>query len=378
MIYRVQAALLAEGPLQAAYVEVKDGRFTRILTHYEGPYVDRSACLMAPGYVDTHIHGYGGRDVMEGEPEALFAISRGIIQNGVTSFLPTTLTASVEELDRVCQMIGRHYHQCTGAKVRGIFLEGPFFTEKHKGAQDPRYFRDPDIALLKRWKTLSKGLVNKIALAPERAGSGAFIRQARELGVYVALGHSDATYEEADRAVQAGANLFVHTYNAMSGLHHRNPGMVGACLTEKDAVCELICDGHHVHPKAAELVVQARGYDHVALITDCMMAGGMPDGAYHLGDFDVCVQNGTARLVNGGALAGSILKMNEAVENVVKWGISEVWEAVQMASLIPARSVGLDGVCGKLQPGYEADFNLLREDLTLVETYRNGQRMECH
>lgn len=192
------------------------------------------------------------------------------------------------------------------------------------------------------------------------------------MGVYVALGHSDASYDEAIKAVEDGANIFVHTFNGMSGLHHRNPGMVGAAMNS-DAISELICDGHHVNPAAAEILINKKGYDKIALITDCMMAGGMPEGSYKLGEFPVKVENGTARLESG-SLAGSILKLKEAVQNVVNWDIVDVFEAVQMASLVPAKSVGIDNVCGKIKQGYDADFILLDYDLNLKATYLNGEK----
>ena len=194
------------------------------------------------------------------------------------------------------------------------------------------------------------------------------------MGVYVALGHSDASYEKALEAVSAGANIFVHVFNGMSGLRHRNPGMVGAAMNS-DAIGELICDGHHVNPAAANILMNVKGRDHIALITDCMSAGGKEDGDYMLGEFPVIVENGTARLKDSGSLAGSILKLKDAVKNVVKWEIADVFEAIQMASLIPAKSVGIDDVCGKLKVGYEADFIVLDKDLYLKATYLYGERV---
>jgi len=200
-----------------------------------------------------------------------------------------------------------------------------------------------------------------------------FIKKANAMGVYVALGHSDASYDVAIDAVDAGANIFVHTYNGMSGLHHRNPGMVGAAMNS-EAISELICDGHHVNPVSANILMNIKGRDHIALITDCMAAGGMAEGDYKLGEYDVIVKDGTARLKEGGSLAGSILKLKDAVKNVVDWDIADVFEAIQMASLIPAKSVGIDDVCGKLKTGYAADFIVLDEDLELKATYIDGNK----
>ena len=354
-------------------MEVKKGKIKSFSREKPEEYEDLGE-IIAPGLVDTHIHGYHGEDIMNAKKGALEIISKGLLEMGVTSFLPTTLTDSTERLNEACRVIGQEYKDVTGAKIRGVFLEGPFFTEKYKGAQNEKYMSDPDIEKLKKWKELSDGLVNKIAIAPERDGVIDFIHKANAMGIAVALGHSDASYEQAMDAVNEGANIFVHTYNGMSGLHHRNPGMVGAAMNS-DAISELICDGHHVNPASANVLMNAKGRDKIALITDCMSAGGMADGDYKLGEFDVIVENGTAGLKEGGNLAGSILKLKDAVKNVVDWQIADAFEAIQMASLIPAKSVGIDNVCGKLQAGYDADFIVLDQDLELKATYLNGEKV---
>ena len=295
------------------------------------------------------------------------------MQTGVTSFLATTLTDTTEKLDKACKNVGDNKDFCEGAKVQGIFLEGPFFTEEFKGAQNPDYMTNPDINKLSNWKKLSKGFVNKIAIAPERENSEEFIKDALKLGVKVALGHSNATYEQAKKAVDVGANIFVHTYNGMSPLHHRNPGMVGAALSTENTYGEVICDGHHVHPAAVKVVMRAKTYDNTLLITDCMMAGGMPEGDYKLGDFDVKVENGTARIQNG-SLAGSILRLDNAVKNIVKWGLASPFDAVKMASLIPAKSVDLDDKIGSISVGRCADINILDKDMNVLEVYIDGER----
>lgn len=372
MFYKADYIILEDKVLEDYFMEVEDGKIKSFSKEEPEDY-EYLEGILAPGLVDTHIHGYKNKDIMNAEKGALNVISEGLLECGVTSFLPTTLTDSKERLNQAVKLVGEEYKEVKGAKVRGIFLEGPFFTEKYKGAQNDSYMSDPDIESLKEWKELSDGLVNKIAIAPEREGVSDFIKKANAMGVAVALGHSDASYEEAVSAVEDGANIFVHNYNGMSPLHHRNPGMVGAAMNT-DAISELICDGHHVHPAAAEILMNVKGRDHIALITDCMMAGGMPDGDYMLGEFPVKVEGGTARLKDGGSLAGSILKLKEAVKNVCDWDIASIFEAIQMASLVPAKSVGIDDVCGKLKVGYDADFILFDLDLNLKRTYLNGER----
>lgn len=224
------------------------------------------------------------------------------------------------------------------------------------------------------WQEAAKGMINKIALAPERKPAPDFIRQVTDQGVTVALGHSNATLEEATQGVQAGASVWVHAYNGMRGLTHRELGMVGAMYELPHTVAELICDGHHVHPKACEILIKQKGHENIALITDCMTAGGQPDGDYMLGEFPVVVENGTARLKDSGSLAGSILKLKDGVKNVVKWGIASPHQAIMMASLVPAKSVNIDDVCGQIKLGYDADFIVLDKDLELVATYLNGEK----
>ena len=371
MFYKSDYFILEDAMLEDYYMEVEDGVIVGFSKNEPDSY-EYLGEIVAPGLVDTHIHGYAGKDIMNAEEGALDVISKGLLECGVTSFLPTTLTDSKERTDAALKRVAAEYKDVKGAKVRGIFLEGPFFTEKYKGAQNPNYMSDPKIDYLKEWKEISDGLVNKIAIAPERAGAEDFIKKANAMGVKVALGHSDASFDEAVAAVDAGANIFVHTFNGMSGLHHREPGMVGAAMAT-DAISELICDGHHVNPNAAGILMNTKGRDKIALITDCMSAGGMADGDYKLGEFPVRVENGTARLKDGGSLAGSILKLKDGVKNVVDWEIADIFEAIQMASLVPAKSVGIDNICGKLHEGYDADFIVLDYDMNLKATYLNGE-----
>lgn len=353
------------------FLVVENGKIVDFVDEYDGEYEDLSDKYIAPGLVDTHVHGYKNVDVNDAVAGTLNIMSEGLLEMGVTSFLPTTLTSSVETLNAACEYVKNEYKECTGAKVKGIFLEGPFFTETYKGAQNPAYMSDPSIEKLRKWHELSGGLVNKIAIAPEREGVSEFIKKAKEMGIYVALAHSDATYDQAISAVNAGANIFIHLYNGMRGLHHREPGMVGAALSS-DAYAELIADGYHVHPAAASVAMRAKGHDKVALITDCMRAGGMPNGDYTLGEFPVVVKDGTARLKSG-SLAGSILDLKQGVKNVFDWDIASVAQAIEMATKVPAESVGIDGEAGYLRVGRDADFVVFDTQLNLERTYLDGE-----
>lgn len=360
----------------AGYLELVDGKFGdyfKELPDNDSEVIDKSGHWIAPGLVDTHIHGYKNHDVMDNDADGLKVMSEGLLECGVTSFLPTTLTSTKERLKDVAATIGAVQADVAGAKIQGIYFEGPFFTEEHKGAQNPSYFGDPDLDTFHEWQQASGGIIKKIALAPERAGVKEFVKAVTDEGVVVALGHSNATLEEATEAVEAGASVFVHAYNGMRGLNHREPGMVGALLTLQHVFSELICDGHHVHPQAAEVLMEKAGHDHVALITDCMMAGGMPDGDYILGEFPVVVKDGTARLQEGN-LAGSILRLKEAVKNVVDWGIATPEQAIMMATWVPAVSCKIADRCGSITKGRDADFIVLAPDMTLKETYLDGEK----
>lgn len=357
------------------FLEIKDGKFgayTKEKPAEPAEILDYTGQWVAPGLVDTHIHGFENHDMMDTDAEGLNVISKGLLSCGVTSFLATTLTAETETLNQVVEMIGKNMTEVQGAKIKGIFLEGPFFTEKHKGAQNPHYFSDPSIDKLKKWQELSNHHIKKVAVAPERKGASEFVEYAVKEKIAVALGHSDATYAQAKTAVEKGATIFVHTYNGMSPLHHREPGMVGAAMNLKDVFAELICDGHHVHPAAANILMNVRGRKETVMITDCMMAGGMPNGQYNLGEFAVEVKEGAARLEDG-TLAGSILKLKDAVKNVVDWGIATPEEAIYMASTAPAKSIDIQDECGKIAAGYAADFIVLDSSLNLKATFLNGE-----
>lgn len=369
--YKASKIFTENEVLEDSFLIVEDGKILEFVKDYQGEYEDFTGKYIAPGLVDTHVHGYKNADVTDAIEGELNKMSIGMLEMGVTSFLPTTLTSSVEQLNKAVELIGKEYKSVQGAKVKGIFMEGPYFTETYKGAQNPAYMSDPSIEQLREWQKLSGGIIKKIAIAPERNGVVDFIKASKEMGIYVALAHSDATCEQALEAVDAGANIFVHLYNGMRGLHHREPGMVGAALSS-DAYAEMICDGHHVHPKAAKVAVRAKGHDKMILITDCMRAGGMGEGESRLGEFKVTVKDGTARLDNG-SLAGSILDLIDGVKNVYDWEIADVKQAIDMASKQAAMSVGIDDECGILKEGRDADFIVFNPDLTLEKTFLNGE-----
>lgn len=380
MSYYIHAAkfFLKNTTENGGWLEVTDdGKFGDFIPAYgekpAGEIKDYGGQWIAPGLVDTHIHGMLGHDVMDNDWEGINEMSEGLLKAGVTSWLPTTLTGPFEQLNDVCKTIGDHAGEEKGAKIQGIYFEGPFFTEEHKGAQNPKYFRDPSIKEYDEWQASAKGLLQKMALAPEREGAVEFTKHMSQDGKVVALGHSSATFEQAKACVEAGATVFCHTFNGMSGLNHRAPGMVGAAMYMQIVDDELICDGHHVRPEVVGALIKDKTPEHIALITDCMQAGMMPDGEYMLGEFPVIVADGMAKLKDGAhSLAGSILQLKDAIKNVVDWNDVVPEDAIKMGALVPARSCKIDDKCGSILPGRDADYLVLNKDMSLAETYLDG------
>ncbi|MFK4466179.1 N-acetylglucosamine-6-phosphate deacetylase [Bacillus sp. RC252] len=377
MNYYVKASmyLLEDGVCESGYLHIVNGYFLKHVEEtVDGVLVmDFEGSIISPGFVDTHIHGVAGHDVMDSTYESLNNISIMLLENGVTSFLSTILTDSLENTVRSLKNIAHAKKRgVAGASIIGSFLEGPCFTEVYKGAQNPKYFIDPTIELLEEWIIASEGTVKKIAMAPERKGAIAFIQQAVKKNIRVAIGHTNANYEVCQKAIQAGATIFVHTFNGMKGLHHREPGVVGAVLSTEGVYGEIIPDGHHVHPSVVNILYKCKGYDKTCLVSDCMRAGLLGDGAYNLGEFVVHVKEGIAR-TEAGSLAGSTLRFIDGVKNMEKWTNASLWESVHMGSLIPAKSIGVDNEIGSIAPGKRADFLILTEDLNLIGTFVGGE-----
>ncbi len=362
------------------YLLVEDGKFGQVSVDEPSgvKIVDRMGYWVAPGLVDTHIHGFMDHDVMDCEPEGVMAVSEGLAKCGTTSWLATTLTAGVDETGEACASVREANRRqiedadFVGAKIQGIFLEGPFFTEEHKGAQNARYLIDPQFDILERWQEEAGGLIAKSALAPEREGVVEYITKATSAGVRCAIGHSSATYGQSAAAVLAGAKIVVHTFNGMADMAHRDPGIVGCAMTSQGVYAELICDGLHVDPVVCETLVRAKGWEHVVLITDCLSCGGLPDGDYFIGELPIELRDGAAFLKDGGNFAGSTLTLAKAVKNVADWGIVTAEQAIRMATEVPARSLGMGDRCGSILPGRAADLVVFDPELNVVETYVDG------
>jgi N-acetylglucosamine-6-phosphate deacetylase len=338
------------------------------------PSLDAQGSFVVPGFVDVHVHGAAGYDTMDASAEALAGMAAFFARHGVTSFLATTITAPrAATLAAIRAVASYSEAPPNGARLIGLHLEGPYLNRAAKGAQPEQFCRAPDVAEMDEFA--AAGPVRLISLAPELPGAEACVRAAVSRGIHVAVGHTQATYEQVEEAAAWGVDHAAHTFNAMTGLHHRQPGAAGAILTDDRLVAEIIADGIHLHPAVIALAVRAKTPARVALITDAMRATGLPEGTYDLGGQDVIVRDGSCWLIDasGGAsrtLAGSTLTLDAALRNAMLATGLSLAEALPMATTTPAASIGMAGRIGTLASGYLADIALLdpagRVQLTVV------------
>src|SRR6266404_2633915 len=328
-----------------------------------------------PGFVDVHIHGAGGHDVMEADETALGTITGRLAAFGTTSILATTVTASADETCRAVEGIskyisGQYQTNEARAEILGIHFEGPFLSKERRGVHPAEWLQLPSAELLQRFLEASSGNARILTIAPELLGAMPCIDAARSLGMVVSIGHTDATYEQARAAIAHGAHHATHAYNAMRPFSHRDPGVIGAVLTSPEVNAELIADGIHVDEIAMKVLLQAKGPERVVLISDGTPATGMPDGKYKLGGIDVTVVNGVCRDADG-KLAGSTLTLDRALRNIVALGVP-LANAVRMLTLNPATILGIEFKKGALRTGADADILLLNEALQVTRVWTRG------
>lgn len=344
--------------------------------------IDNQDRLVVPGFIDVHIHGAAGHDLMEATGEAVSAVAAYLARHGTTSFVATTVTASLDRTLRAARDLGeivrtsQSAHGATdkfaGAQPLGIHLEGPFLNVKKRGAHPASQIRKPSTETLERILDAANGAARMLTLAPELEGALEVLEIARRRGLRLGIGHSNATFEEAERAITAGATYAVHVYNSMRPFRHRDAGIIGAVLTDDRVCAELICDGVHVEPPAIRLLVKSKGLERIVLASDSLSGAGMPDGNYPLGNFTVHMAGGVSRTVEG-KLAGSALTLDAAVRNLATFTGLSYKECLPCATLNPARIVGMEKEKGVIAPGADADLAVLDRNHYVTQTYVRGR-----
>lgn len=357
-------ALLIEGAHIAAV-----GRVGEVPCPPETRRMDASGLVIAPGFIDLQFNGGFGRDFTH-TPETIWEVAAQLPQHGVTAFLPTIITAPLETSAAARAVLRQPPTGFQGATPLGLHIEGPFLNPQKRGAHNPAYLRLPEVSAVADWSP-EQG-VRLVTLAPELPGALETIRALRARGVVVSAGHSMATYDEARRGFEAGITYGTHLYNAMPPLDHRAPGLIGALLTQPGVSFGLIPDGVHMHPALVDLAWRAAGPERITLVTDAMAALGMSPGRYQLADFDVVVDHTAARLADG-RLAGSILRLDQAVRNLIAFTGCSLSDALRTVTINPARLLGLAHARGRIAPGLLADLVWLTPDLHVVATMVQGE-----
>ncbi|RGA02708.1 N-acetylglucosamine-6-phosphate deacetylase [Microbispora triticiradicis] len=352
------------------WLTIEDGRITHI-GRGQAPRDGHGlgGRTVVPGFVDIHSHGGAGGSFPDGDPETAAEAAALHLGRGSTTLVASLVTAAPGTLARAASVLA---DLCEQGLVAGIHFEGPYIARSRCGAHEPTLLREPDVAEFRALVKAGRGHVRMLTIAPELPSALDVVREAVAEGVVAALGHSDATYEQTLDGVEAGATVATHLYNALPPLGHRAPGPVAALLQDERVTVELINDGVHVHPAMLRLAMDAAGADRTALITDAMAAAGMGDGRYPLGPMTVDVKDGVARLAEGGAIAGSTLTMDVAFRRTVREVGRSLVDAARMASLTPARVLGLDGETGSITVGRYADLVVLDEDLGVAGVMKRG------
>ncbi|MFC7364007.1 MULTISPECIES: N-acetylglucosamine-6-phosphate deacetylase [Bhargavaea] len=367
-----------EGVLEGGYVLVRDGKIAGVSgARPEGlsedvQEIDGSSLNVLPGFIDSHIHGADGADVMDATEEALDSMARFLPGEGTTSFLATTITQSHESIGNALRNVAEYPNGPGQAEVLGVHLEGPFVEKKRAGAQPAAYITEPDAELFRKWQEMAGGRIKVVTMAPEHDLDGAFIRELAESGVVVSAGHTDTGFAGMEEAAAQGVSQVTHLCNAMPGIHHRDVGVVGAAFLLDALKAELIADGIHVDKEMLRLIWRNIGPERLILITDSMRAKGLSPGDYELGGQPVKVTEDRAELADG-TLAGSILKMNDGARRMLGFNGVTIEDIVKMASWNPARQLGVDDRKGSIREGKDADLILMDDDLNIRLTLCRGK-----
>ena len=369
----INGKVILEDSIKELNVFFENGKITEVSNRVptDETVIDAKGLYVAPGMIDVHTHGRNGSDTMYATFKDLNNISVSELKTGVTSFLPTTMTMPAEDIKKAIAAGYDNKDKVEGAKILGMHLEGPFFSVKYKGAQPEECMIAPTVENYLSFAGEHPDFVKKISLAPEIEGAVDLIKYLREQNVVVSMGHTDATYEEAVKAIEAAATSGTHTYNAMTPLKHREPGVVGAVMLHDEVYAELILDGIHVSFPAAKILSRMKGADKLILITDSLEAAMLPDGTYELGNQKVYVKDGQARLKSGN-LAGSTANLNQCVRNAYKHLDLPLYEAVGYATKNAADHLGLNDY-GRIKEGCVADMIFIDDDINIHRVILNGE-----
>ncbi len=331
--------------------------------------------LVLPGFIDIHIHGVAGADAMDATEEALAVMAKELPKEGTTSFLATTMTqdsANIKKALQAIQSFKVNGNPAGETEMLGVHLEGPFISPLKAGAQPLHHIKNADVDLFKEWNEASGNAIKQVTLAPEQPGAKELIKHLRNSNIICSMGHTNATYEQASEAIEQGVSNATHLFNQMTGLHHRDIGAAGAALLDDRVFVEMIGDGIHISPEMIKLALRAKGKEKAILITDAMRAKGMADGQYDLGGQEVTVKGPEARLADG-TLAGSILKMNDALKNVCHFTGYSLQEVVQMATVNPAKQLNVFDKKGSIAVGKDADIVIMDTNFKISTTICRGK-----
>lgn len=366
--------IFADGRFVRGGFSVENGRFAHVLEDVPGPAKDLDGALVIPGLVDIHVHGCAGADFSDGDYAGLVRMARHLARRGVTSFAPASMTLPYDALDKAFHAAARLRREglADGARLMGIQMEGPFLSREKRGSQNPAYLRLPDWDRFLRLYDAAEGLLRIVDVAPELPGAVEFTRRASEK-CRVSVAHTAAGYDQAAAVFDAGATHLTHLFNAMSGIHHRHPGPIGAASERENVTAELICDGIHVHPSAVRMAFRLFP-GRICLISDALRCCGMADGSYSLGGQEILLSGGVARLT-GGAIAGSAADLYQCMRRAVSFGIPRE-QAVWAATALPARVIGRESETGAIADGRAADFVICGGELEPEAVYLGGKRLE--
>ena len=366
--------IFADGRFARGGFSVENGRFAHVLEDVPGPAEDLDGALVIPGLVDIHVHGCAGADFSDGDYAGLVRMARYLARRGVTSFAPASMTLPYDALDKAFHAAARLRREglADGARLMGIQMEGPFLSREKRGSQNPAYLRLPDWDRFLRLYDAAEGLLRIVDVAPELPGAVEFTRRASEK-CRVSVAHTAAGYDQAAAVFDAGATHLTHLFNAMSGIHHRHPGPIGAASERENVTAELICDGIHVHPSAVRMAFRLFP-GRICLISDALRCCGMADGSYSLGGQEILLSGGVARLT-GGAIAGSAAALYQCMRRAVSFGIPRE-QAVWAATALPARVIGRESETGAIADGRAADFVICGGELEPEAVYLGGKRLE--